>query len=474
MVARRLAAAAMIAAWTTMWAASTALAADPSPSPTVDPGQACQRVSATDAVRAGVRIACDLATGGASGPAHDIQQGAGQAASQLGQAVGDAAEVAFSNWLANGAVWVVQGVSHEVTGRSTTPGLDPDQAAAFARVYGRVVGVALSLSVLLVLIGVIEATLMQRPGGLRRIVVGIAVSGIGLGAVPVGTAVLVRITDDLSGYIAADQSQVVARGFAVMIQTLQQANPATGAAAFAVTAFGIMLAGALLWLELVTRAALIYLFLGVVPLACAAVQWPRLEGVLQKVLFSGVALIVSKLLIAIALAVGFAVLSGSVSLESLLGGMFLLVIAALMPFATARVLPLAAEEMSLGHEGRTRRWLTTGAGTSAGLAVTPAGGGVVAGAALSLARPMGGSRQGPPDASQQGSGPARPQTPTGTGPGAGASSTAAAPEGYRTPRTGEPAVPRDGGQQRPSPGASSGGTPRRAPTPGKNTDPGAR
>jgi len=402
---RRLAATAAISALATLLVWPAALAdPSPGPSPTPDSLKVCQSISQGNYA---ARLSCDVVTGGPGGPGRDIEQSASQAVTQAGQSAADAAETALTRWLANGAAWVVQGVTQMVVGNSTTPSLDPTRAVMFSQVYGRVVGVALSLSILLVLIGVIEATLTQRPGGYRRVVTGIAVAGIGLGAVPVGTAILLRITDDLSSYVAAAPSQEVAQGLKAVIQLLQQTNPAEGAAAFAFTALGLMIGGALLWLELVTRESLIYLFLGIAPLACAAVQWPRLEGVLRQVLFGGLALILSKLVIAIALAVGFAVLSLDTGLQSLLGGMFILLIASLAPFATARVLPLAAEELSLSHQTRLRGWAASAVGTTATIvAAVRTGSTSAGGVGIGLAPAMGSSRGWDSRPGPSGSGPA--------------------------------------------------------------------
>jgi hypothetical protein len=418
MAGKRLAAAVAIAAWATLLIWPAALAAttpSPSATPTPDPQQACQSIPPLDPIG---RISCDVVTGGPGGPARDIQQSASQAAGQAGQAAADAAETALTRWLANGAAWVVQGVTQMVVGNSTTPSLDPAQAGMFTQVYGRVVGVALSLSVLLVLVGIIEATLTQRPGGYRRVVTGIAVAGIGVGAVPAATAILVRITDDLSSYVAAGQSQEVAQGLSAVVHLLLQTNPAEGAAAFALTALGLMVGGALLWLELVTRESLIYLFLGVVPLACAAVQWPRLEGVLRQVLFGGLALILSKLVIVIALAVGFAILSLDSGLQSLLGGMFILLIASLAPFATARVLPLAAEELSLSHQTRLRGWAMTGVGTTASIVAAIRAGSSKPAAGVRLASAMGSSGGGGTQPGSSGAGGGGPRRPGSGGPSA--------------------------------------------------------
>ncbi len=438
MAGKRLAAALAIAAWATLFTWSAAVAAttpSPSATPTPDPQQACQSIPPLDLAG---RISCDVVTGGPAGPVRDVQQSASRAAGQAGQVAANAAEIDLTRWLASGAAWVVEGVTQMVVGHSTTPGLDPAQVGLFTQVYGRVVGVALSLSILLVLIGIIEATLTQRPGGYRRVVTGIAVAGIGLGAVPAATAILVRITDDLSSYVAAGQSQEVAQGLSAIVQVLSQTNPAEGAAAFALTAVGLMVGAALLWLELVTRESLIYLFLGVVPLACAAVQWPRLGGVLRQMLFAGLALILSKLVIAIALAVGFAVLAMDSGLQSLLGGMFILLIAALSPFATARVLPLAAEELSLSHQARLRGWARTGVGTTAN---------IVAAIRAGSARPAGGVGLAPAMGSSAGGGT---QTgPSGIGP-------AASSRGPRRPRSGGPSS-QGQGSSRDAQAAAGGG-----------------
>lgn len=440
MAGKCLAAAVAIAAWATLLTSPAALAANPSPTSAPDPQQACQSIPAVNPIG---RISCDVIQGGPTGPARDVQQSVSQAAGQAGQAAAGAAEIDLTRWLANGAAWVVQGVTQMVVGNSTTPSLDPAQLDLFTQAYGRVVGVALSLSVLLVLIGIIEATLTQRPGGYRRVVTGIAVAGIGLGAVPAATAVLVRITDDLSAYVAAGQSQEVAQGLSAVVRLLSQTNPAEGAAAFALTAVGLMVGGALLWLELITRESLIYLFLGVVPLACAAVQWPRLEGVLRQVLFGGLALILSKLVIAIALAVGFAVLSLDNGLQSLLGGMFILLIAALSPFATARVLPLAAEEMSLSHQSRLRGWALTSVGTTANVVAAIRAGGARPAAGVGLAPAMGSSGGGGTQTSSSATGP----------PGGGG--------GPRRPRSGGPPL-RKTGSSRDALAAAGGGVPASA------------
>jgi hypothetical protein len=440
----------------------------PSPAPSSqDPIQRCQQLGANDPVGIVARLGCDTVAGGATGPVRDVATGAGQAAQQAAQSVVEGAESNFDSWLADGAAWMAQAVLNKVTGSSNTPVLNPDQASAFARVYGRVVGVALMLSVLLVLIGVIEAVLTQRPGGLRRVVIGIAVSGIGMGVVPVGTSVLLGVVDELSRYVVSGQGQAIAQGLQTTIHLLRTFDATqTGGAAFAWTAFGVLLGGTVLWLELITREALVYLFLAVVPLACAAVQWPRLEGVLRQVLFGGLALILSKLVIAIALAVGFAVMATTgTGLEILLAGMFVLMLAAFSPFTLARVLPMAAEELSHAAQGRMRATMVGGQGTASRMVTAIATGvtGAGIGGSLAVARPMG--RTGTPVSG--GSIPARL-------PGRGSPS----PQVVAAPSGGESDRP-PAGQSAPAPEIATNpvstvrrvGTPRAAPARGPQPPP---
>ncbi len=115
-------------------------------------------------------------------------------------------------------------------------------------------------------------------------------------------------------------------------------------------------------------------------------------------LFAGLALILSKLVIVVALAVGFAVLVQGQGLAGLVGGAFLVLIAALMPFATARVLPLAAEELSALHQGRIRHWGLVAVGTAqqvVAAAVGMAGGAPATGAVTLGVAPSMGSTSGP-------------------------------------------------------------------------------
>src|SRR5207253_6182598 len=112
------------------------------------------------------------------------------------------------------------------------------------------------------------------------------------------------------------------------------ASMATGGLA-AVVLLAVFLIGALLvWAELVVRSALVYLLVAFAPLVLAARIWPAARGMFRRLCELGLALIVSKLAIALAFAVGAVALGAGdgagpasiaagdtgISLAGLLGG----------------------------------------------------------------------------------------------------------------------------------------------------------
>jgi hypothetical protein len=117
------------------------------------------------------------------------------------------------------------------------------------------------------------------------------------------------------------------------------------------------IAAMLLWAELLVRAALIYILVALSPLAFAASVWPAARTTARRLLELLLAMIVSKLVVAVALAVGIAAV-GTVGLDGgadtagvvgqLLVGAVVLGVAAFAPFLTLRLFPLA-ESAGVAH-----------------------------------------------------------------------------------------------------------------------------
>ena len=128
----------------------------------------------------------------------------------------------------------------------------------------------------------------------------------------------------------------------------------------------------MVWIELMVRASLMYLLVALSPLAFAASVWPAAKGVLRRLIELMLAVIVSKLVISIALAVGVAALGGAGSaacpepgvgewaaqgLGTLVVGTSILCLAAFSPFVVLKLIPVA--EAALVAQGVSRAPMNT-------------------------------------------------------------------------------------------------------------------
>lgn len=318
-------------------------------------------------------------------------------------------------------------------------------------VLGVIAALAAALLVAFLLLAVIQGLLAGDPGGMVRIAVGqVPASVLGMVAVVGVTDLLVRITDSAAAGVLAGAPD----DLRLLVDRYGTAATATSGGAAAVLLLVVFLVGALLvWLELVVRAALIHLLVALAPLTLAARVWPATRGVFRRLVEIGIALIVSKFVIAVALALGAAALTGGgaasqgeagVSLSSLLAGATLMGLAAFTPFVVLRMLPVL--EASVAAHGISRSPFR-GAQAAMMASAYPArlarlaggaaiGAGAAAGAAVGL-----GTRSaraaGPRPAPEGGQTAARP-TP-GTGPGRSAGPRRPSPPQIeRRPRNGSP------------------------------------
>jgi hypothetical protein len=186
----------------------------------------------------------------------------------------------------------------------------------------------------------------------RRMVGNLPAAVAGMVLATVVVARLLELTDAMSDAVMAntnDQALHFLSGFGVAVTSASNG--------FAAVVLGLVavVAGLLLWIELIVRSALVYLLVAISPLGFAATQWPAARGFLRKTVELLLAVILSKLAICIALAVGVASLSGAgsagsgqglasgaeASLGTLLVGTVLLGLAAFSPFIILKLIPIA-------------------------------------------------------------------------------------------------------------------------------------
>lgn len=234
--------------------------------------------------------------------------------------VGDAATAGFeaiigglTAWVVDAVVWVVGGV-FSFFENALDPNVQADWFVKGGGPYSTTATIGGALLVVFVFAGIIQGTLAGDVGGmLRRMAVDLPMSIIGMVGLVTITQMLVRLTDELSSAVLGNFSSDVTK-FGSVVASLTVLN-GSQASAFVIFVLGLVtvLAGLVLIAELVVRSALIYIVVALAPLVFATRVWPATKGASRKLLDLLVALIFSKLVIAIALGVAASAAVGSAS-----------------------------------------------------------------------------------------------------------------------------------------------------------------
>jgi len=381
-------------------------------------------------------------------------------------------------WVVDAIAWFVKAVLRFFE-KSSTPDLTSNWFSGNGRIgpnahspYGVIAWIAVSLLVLCVLIGLVQGLLAGEGAAMAgRIARDVPLAILGIVATIGVVQVLLRATDELS-HLVLDNTQAGTNAKALLEQL---AAPAAfnAQASFVVFLLGLVaVVGAfLLWVEMLIRASLLYLLLALSPLAYAAFLWPAARQVLRRLAELVMALVLSKFVVAIALAVAASALtrgpsatggvpSGEQKIGTLLVGVIMFLLASFAPFLILKLLPVV--EAAVVAQGISRgpvRGAQSAASTS-----------------FYMARLAGGPT---PGASGTGSaaGP-RPGGPTGSGTtsGGGGSSGGAGAATRRVPN--RPDRPPASSPARPRPregnNAPPGPAPQRALDLGGTTTPGAQ
>lgn len=321
-------------------------------------------------------------------------------------------------------------------------------------VMGSVLALSGTLMVGFCLLALVQGILAGDPAAMLRAVLREVPVSVAATAALFGiTGLLLRLTDAASAMVLQGAPGDLGHFFSGVGSA--QAASAYGLLGGVVLVV-FLLGGLLVWVELLVRSALLYLLLAFAPLTLAARVWPAARGAFRRLCELGLALVVSKFAIALALALGAAALAGGgprgeagavesvgMSLAGLLGGASLMALAAFTPFVVLRLLPIV--EAAVVAQGVSRSPVRAAQGAAQGayyaqglqrLAAAPTP------SRVSLSGAGGGAAPGPPG------------TGSGPGPGGGGSPR---PRPAPTPPT-PPAAPTNGGSANPP-------SPRSAPLP---------
>jgi hypothetical protein len=140
----------------------------------------------------------------------------------------------------------------------------------------------------------------------------------------------------------------------------------------AVLSILLIVGSVLLWLELVVRAAAIYVAVFFMPLALACYVWPATMAIAKRTVELLVALILSKFVIVATLTLGVAALHGGPSADNAVVGSAILLLAGFAPFSLLRLAPIV-EAGAIAHlEGLSRRPFRASGRAATTVATAPA------------------------------------------------------------------------------------------------------
>jgi hypothetical protein len=295
---------------------------------------------------------------------------AASAAGSIGGSVAvagiDAVFNGLSQWVASGAEWLLSQIGNVLVS-TTSINLGADWFVEHYKVMTALAGVVV---LPLLLVSTLQAVYRQNAGQLVRSFFVQLPLALLLGVVAVQIVILcLSATDALCTEVAGGSGSDVHALLAGMSKGLVIAVADPGMATFVLLLVGLLVAAAsfVLWLELLVRAAAVYVAVLFLPLAMATLVWPTVAHLCRRLVETLTALILSKFVIVATLSLAAsAVGSGTAGtgdagagFASVLAGAALLVLATFVPFSILRLIPMV-EAGAVGHLDGVRQRATAG------------------------------------------------------------------------------------------------------------------
>ncbi len=255
---------------------------------------------------------------------------------------------AMTSWVLASVTWMLTTTGHVLTSTG-----DP---TSVVRAASNEYLTLLTLSPVLLLIGLVVATIHgivhNDPGSLWRVYLGVAplaVFGV-VFARPLARLVLTA-TDEMTSGAAGSVARHVPT-LAAQVSVLSNSTPGFG---LFLVAIAVVIGGWLLWCELVVRAVVLTLLIVLVPVVVPLVTIPALRRIGWRLVETFFAVAVSKVLIVIALSVGFDELRGG-SAMAVVTGAVTLALATFSPFVLLRLVPLLEQSAMQNVAGLRQRF----------------------------------------------------------------------------------------------------------------------
>jgi type IV secretion system protein TrbL len=262
------------------------------------------------------------------------------------KAAGDEVMKGITNWVGNGASWLV-GQAGKLIDETTTPRIE---SPWFLRQYGTMGALAAVFALPLLLLSVLQSLMRRDAGQLTRSAfVHLPLAFAFTAAAVTVVQLALQLTDAMSAQVASSVGSDAKEFFKDTGKSIATVLAATGGnpvPLFAVF-LGALVAAAgafFVWLELLVRSAAIYVAVLFLPFTFVAMIWPQTAIWCRKLIDVLIAVIAAKFVIVAIMSLAAAGLGqsrGDDAFQGVLAGAALMLLAAFSPFALLKLLPFA-------------------------------------------------------------------------------------------------------------------------------------
>src|SRR3954451_4294386 len=300
-----------------------------------------------DHCRPGIPIVDDVAEG-----ACDIGKGAIDdvtgAPGKIAEGAATGALNQLTEWMTDAATWTTKQIATGIQ-KTSTPEL---KASWYEERFGSMVALGLGLAALVTMMALASAVIRRDPEALGATVYGMFRAGLGTGLVLVLTVLALGVADEIANTMAGETMGKNAGRFWNDVGDAWGEDNFAGFGSSAIAfffAFVQVIAGLLVWIEMLLRSAAIYIAVLFLPAALAAAIWPPLrewESRLVKVLF---VLIAMKPVIITVLSLAGHAAAAAITGEArgdigvLLAAIVIFALAACAPWALMTLVSMSAE-----------------------------------------------------------------------------------------------------------------------------------
>ncbi|GFZ83203.1 type IV secretion system protein [Nesterenkonia alkaliphila] len=264
--------------------------------------------------------------------------------------------IAPFEWMADAmgstAQWLFEGIWELFSTTTLVDITSPE----YLSIYNIVFGIAVLITFAFFCLQLIGGLIRREPGALGRAATGMAKSILGAFILVTITATLLEITDQLTlGLINASGNTLDEMGgrLAALVTGLSVASIASPGVGILVTIFLGFLAicGALIvWFSLLIRKALLLILIVLGPIALAGAGWEVTRGWFAKWASFVIALIVSKLIVALVFLVAITQVAAPIemdlaSISDPIAGIVLMLVAGFAPYLAYKLLAFAGADM---------------------------------------------------------------------------------------------------------------------------------